>query len=143
MSPRVNMLGVFCEDIREEKQGTDSLIGIMPDNITIPGVPGIIPKIGVYLRCHISTDNKDIKLVSAKLVAVEGKEFPLGSFGETEIERERENAVARKAPLIGFIFRGVISPMPIPAYGQMALYGKVNDDDDFVCAVLNLMQQTP
>ena len=49
----VNVMALFCEDIREEKDGVVSLIGIIPDNVNVdvnmsalPSEPSAPPKIG-------------------------------------------------------------------------------------------------
>jgi hypothetical protein len=34
------VIGVFCEDAREEKSGQFSLIGLLPDNVNFSGSPG-------------------------------------------------------------------------------------------------------
>jgi hypothetical protein len=44
----VRAMGVFCDDIREEVQGMHSLVGIYPDNVNVPVVPRMMPKLGLY-----------------------------------------------------------------------------------------------
>jgi len=34
-----NCVGIFCEDIREEVGGTHTIVGVMPDNISVAGPP--------------------------------------------------------------------------------------------------------
>lgn len=48
---------VFAEDVREEKQGTISLIGILPDILAIPNMPSALPKIAIYTRIHVPVES--------------------------------------------------------------------------------------
>lgn len=48
----------FCEDIREEKSGLSTLIGVMPNNINTTDFPAVFPKIGLYTRINFSPDDE-------------------------------------------------------------------------------------
>src|SRR5262249_46522172 len=37
---------------RQEKSETDTLIGVMPDNLAVSQVPGMMPRLALYLRGH-------------------------------------------------------------------------------------------
>ena len=47
---------LFCEDIREEKTGLSTLIGVMPNNIETANFPIVFAKLGLYTRISFSAD---------------------------------------------------------------------------------------
>jgi hypothetical protein len=132
----VSVVGLFCEDIREEKFGSDILIGIMPDNLVVPAVPSALPKLGFYVRANIPV-NTAIKSISVKVKLIDGNEMELGRFDESMIEKDREGAIKKGAPILGLIFRAMVAPAHIPKYGRILILAKI-DDDEFVCGSLNV-----
>ncbi|MCB2060057.1 MAG: hypothetical protein R3E09_02485 [Novosphingobium sp.] len=52
----VSAIALFCDDIREEKTGQYSLIGVVGDNINVPDFPGAIPKFAIYVRINLPVD---------------------------------------------------------------------------------------
>ena len=50
-------IGIFCEDIRQEKSEQDTLIGILPDNVNVPSIPGMFPKLGLVVRMHFDVSS--------------------------------------------------------------------------------------
>ena len=51
---------ILCEDIRDERSGTETLVGVLPDNVAIRGPRGVMPKLAVYLRIQID-DAVDVR----------------------------------------------------------------------------------
>ena len=43
-------MAIFCEDIRQDTNGSHSLIGILGENMSVPHFPGMMPKLGLYVR---------------------------------------------------------------------------------------------
>lgn len=54
----LNAVALFCDDIREEKAGTHTLVGIYNDNVGVPTIPGGLPKLGIYVRVTFPIDIK-------------------------------------------------------------------------------------
>lgn len=50
----ISGFALFCEDIRNESGGSDSLIGVMPQGIIVPSFPFTAHKIGIYARLQVS-----------------------------------------------------------------------------------------
>lgn len=50
----ISGFALFCEDIRDEAGGSDSLIGVMPQGIIVPTFPFTAHKIGIYARLQVS-----------------------------------------------------------------------------------------
>ena len=122
-----NIVGLFCEDIREEKTG-HTLLGIFPDNMNVASLPGALPKLGIYIRCHIDP-LLEIKSLSAKLRFVDGEETQLASFDEATIKKTQADTREKGTPLAGFIMLAVAMMVQIKAAGRLLVIVNVGDTE--------------
>jgi hypothetical protein len=136
----LQVVGFFCEDIREEKSGQDTIIGILPDNLQVGPTPGMIPKLGLYVRFVLDRDSP-IKNISMRITAPGGQEMPMGEMDQI-IEQAKIEALTKEMPYAGLIAKAVISPFPVHAPGRIEAVVRV-DGVDRVCAVLNLVAGGP
>lgn len=111
----ISIVSLFCEDIREEKQNTDSLMGIMPDNLNVPG-PGAIPRMALYTRIHLNPAF-DPGRIHIRIVQANGEEVSLGDIEPHLVKKARDDAVAAGVPIAGVISRAVFGNFPIKAEG--------------------------
>jgi hypothetical protein len=90
-------IGLFCEDIREEKSGQLNLIGIMPDNLNIPATPAptdgkilqaMIPKLALYVRVHLEPED-DPGEVQISLIFPNGDVSNIASFPAELVEESK------------------------------------------------------
>jgi hypothetical protein len=126
--PRWDAIGFFCEDIRQETNGVETIIGVMPDNVAVEGA-GIMPKLGMYVRIHVTPDI-DVQGISASVDFFDGEHRQLiGAFSRDQIETEKENARNSGSSLIGFIIRGLLTPFPVPHLGPVRLKAKVGEEE--------------
>jgi hypothetical protein len=128
-------IGLFCEDVREEKTG-HSLIGIMPDNLRVSSVPGVLPKLGMYFRVHLDPA-ADAVAISSKVRFPDGTEHVLSTFDQGAVRATQEQSRSKGAPWVGFVMVAVASPLPIPAEGRICAVVTVGDED-IVCGALNV-----
>jgi hypothetical protein len=87
-----SFIGIFCEDIRDEVSSTYTLVGVLPDNIFIGGLPGMLPKLGVYIRIQLDEDANP-KTLKARVRIPGGAIFELADF-EQLIATAKEQAEA-------------------------------------------------
>jgi hypothetical protein len=137
----VNVVTLFCEDVRQEIAGTDTIVGVMPDNVVVPQIPSLFPKLAIYSRVHIPTDMV-IKSISVKVKMLDGRISLLGTFDERQILKEQNNGRATNSPLVGFIFRAVLSPAPIVQHGRITVTATI-DDQEIVGGSLNVQKDQP
>jgi hypothetical protein len=135
-------VAVFCEDIREEKSGQDSIIGTLPDNMNIPTaiVPGqqaLLPKFGCYLRMNLDPQDKP-KELSVRLVDAQGATITAGGWEQNVLDKAFSDAIANKMPVVGLIFKVIAAPFPIVAAGQITAIAVVNGTD-YVAGALNII----
>jgi hypothetical protein len=127
-------IGLFCEDIREEKSGKFILIGLYTDNVNVTSIPGVFSKLAIYVRIHLNPAF-DIREMTLVIRAPGQQEMNIGDFDPAIIEEQRKKGTV--APHIGLILQAVVSPFPVQAAGTIAAILKVNGEEKTV-AVLNV-----
>ena len=131
-------IGIFCEDLREERNGQEIIVGTMPDNIAVGQMPALLPKLGLYIRIHLYPA-ASIKFISTKIRFPDKSELQLGSFNQSVIEDAQMRAQDAGAPVTGLISRGVLSPLNLPMAGRVLAIVEV-DGQELVCAALNVSE---
>lgn len=58
MAKNANAITFFCEDIREEKSGQTSLIGVFDDVVRVETLPTVVPKIVIMAMLSVSTSEE-------------------------------------------------------------------------------------
>src|SRR4051794_5934383 len=99
--PEWSAIALFCEDIREEKTGQDTLIGILPDNVRVPSFPGAMPKVCVYLRINLPRDTA-IRRAKSRLDLPDGTSFAMANLDEV-LDQAKQGATTHDTPYLGLI----------------------------------------
>jgi hypothetical protein len=129
----VNCIGLFCEDIREEKNGAFTIIGIMPDNVTTEVVnvaptgearPGahvtMMSKICIYTRINFDPAI-DLPEGELRLVPVPGDAIQLGKIDRAVIEKAKKEAKDMGHFMAGIVLRAEMGGYPIPPKGALKM----------------------
>ncbi|MGP3661482.1 DUF6941 family protein [Burkholderia gladioli] len=127
---------VYCEDIRFEKSGQTSIIGVLPAAIGIPSFPHVIPKLGIWLRVRVERGSR---IGSAKLqvVADSGKaladmEISEQDFANQLSEIEKVGLLPGEAESVEIGINCIISPVVFD--GETAIRTKlVIDGEEYTC----------
>lgn len=130
MTPEWSAIAIFCEDIREEKSGQDTLVGILPDNLRVASVPGMMPKLAVYVRIHVLRAAR-VREVNVRLEMLDGTFAPVNDLTEV-LARD-----AGTSESIGLLAKTLISPFPVTATGRVKAIATV-DGTDYVCGSLTI-----
>jgi hypothetical protein len=125
----LNVMALFCEDIREEKKDIFTLIGIMPDTINIgdpvgapapPEATRILTRLCAYIRINFDPDfdlgNPDIKLVLPN-----DEIIPLGTIESDVVHKAQSEAKAKGNRLAGVISRVALSGFRPPTDGVVSI----------------------
>jgi hypothetical protein len=128
---------LFCEDIREERSGQDTIIGVMPDNLTVSPLPGAIPRLGVYFRIQLEKDDNP-QSIKLKLRVPGGLELTMGSL-DGLIVQAKADAEKNGIPFAGLIARAVLSPVPISSPGRIEAIAEI-DGAEYVCGAMNVQR---
>lgn len=109
----ISGIALFSEDVRREMDNLVTVVGVMPDNLEVPGFPGALAKLALYARIHIDIDFDPNPL--RLHIAVNGtKSFEITSFEADLVNRTREDARDKQNPYAGLLAHSVFSPFPVP-----------------------------
>lgn len=138
---------IFCEDIREEKTGQDTIVGTFLDNLNLAGAPpptviatAVLPKLGIYLRINLPSDRDQPKSVSARVLNANGDVITKTTWSLDTIEKAFQDTRANRLPVVGLLMKFVASPMPISA-GRIVSIVTI-DGVDQVAGTLNVVFPT-
>ena len=112
--PDISIVGFFCEDIREEVQGQMSLVGVFPDRLNVPAIPGQMPKISFYVRVHVrnGVDVSGLTAVAQLPGLAEVSLPPIEKRVVDEAGKDTEDL-----DFYGIILHGTIAPFPVQEAG--------------------------
>jgi hypothetical protein len=139
-----SVIGLFCEDIREEKTGTCSLVGIMPDNATVPVSPPegqivMVPRLALYARIHFDPDNQ-LERIQFDVIVPDGTVISLGVIDQSVIDRAREDAKKQKSPLAGIVTRVIMGPLPLKKLGRLIAKLTIGKQE-YIAAAVNFTSE--
>jgi hypothetical protein len=140
MSAPLNVVGLFCEDVREEKTG-HTVIGILPDNMNVSALPGALPRLGIYIRCHVDP-SAEIGAISGKLRFADGEEIHLATFDETAVKKTQAETRDKGTPLAGFIMVAVAMMVQIKVAGSISAFVNIGGAE-ILAASLNIQVDHP
>lgn len=134
----INCTALFCESIREEKSGQDTIVGILPDNIAVPSFPGIFASLSVYVRITFEPTEKPASL-AIELLNVDDTQLADLIFDQSLIDNATSDTLKEGNPFVSLIGRMGVGNIPIPAPGRMRLYSVLSGERRLIAA-LNVKQ---
>jgi hypothetical protein len=140
-----NIMALFCEDIREEKNDIVTLVGVLPDTLNVVSTSNsdsvsILSKLCIYIRINFDPE-LDIGEPAVRLLLPEGEVLSLGNIGAEIVSKARTQAKEKGNPLAGVITRVVLAPFRPPRGGVVILEVVLNSVAHIVGA-LNFIVQT-
>jgi hypothetical protein len=117
MSDNISVVALFCSDVREEKAGTVTIVGVFPDNMNVSKVPAALPKLCVYVRMHVHVDFDPGPLFTR--IVMDGQEVSRSDVQDELIQTTRAKGKAMGRSFIGLISTFAMSPLPIAKAGQI------------------------
>jgi hypothetical protein len=142
----VSAVCLFCEDIRAEKSGQDTIVGTLPDNLLAqpasppsPNVKPFLPRVGVYLRVHLDAERDIPKEISAKILSTDGQIVAQSKWERAVVEKSFADSKTNHMPLVGLIFKAVASPFPITIEGGKVTAVVIVDGVEYIAGALNVV----
>lgn len=123
---QVSVITIFCEDVRQEKTGSEILIGVMPANVNLTKIPGNFAKLAIYTRIAFLVEFNPGPIEIVISTPWDG-EKTLTILDEAFVSKAISDANASNGPLVGLISRAVSAPFSVPAAGQVKIYAKFGD----------------
>ena len=133
----ISAVALFCQDIREEKAGTVSIIGVFTDNITVQKVPFAFPQMAIYTRINFPVSEEPPRIIAMRIVFADGREIDLATFDAELIQKARSESVAKGSAKAGLVATAAMAPVPIAQAGRINVIAKI-DGQDSVCGTLNV-----
>jgi hypothetical protein len=142
----LSIVGLFCEDIREETGNVFTLIGLMPDNIIVEGPPvpgerrsistsrGFLSKLCVFVRANFDPDDA-IGEIKLSVVLPDEQELSIGGATIEVIERAKREAKDNGSPLAGLIMRAVLGAFKLPKAGLVRLEATIGPERRLLAAL--------
>lgn len=142
---RISAIALFCDDIRHEASGEFSLMGVHPDTMLVPGVPGMLPKLAIYMRAHVPLD---VRFDTMHLYIKEpgGARRLCGQFEADMIEGAQQQATDAGLRFAGLINVVVASPFLIEQPGKYAVeldYDGVTQEMGALTVAVDTSNDTP
>src|SRR5215471_2264546 len=128
------IVALFCEDIRIEKSETVTIVGVLPDNAAVPGLPGMFPKLGVYVRANFPVDAAPSSFRLRLEFPWEGTPPTFGALDASAIAGAVAKAKGAGNPTVGLITMGVFAPFSVQAAGQVRAIVVIDDDEEGMLA---------
>lgn len=129
-------IALFCQDIREEKAGTVTIVGIFPDNISVAKIPFVFPKMAIYARLSFTFAEKPNE-IALRLVAADGSETQLSVFDKDILRKGREEGQLRGGVHAGYVGTAILAPFFVAQAGRMNVVARI-DDVDTICGTFNI-----
>ncbi len=128
-----SVVGVFCEDLREERSGQPILISVFPDTVEVPMIPIVMPKLGLYIRIHLDAGSQPPKTITSKVISSDGSELVLPSWTEDVITKGFDDAKTNAIPLVGLLLNAVLSPFPVNKPGLIVAKILIDGNEYIAC----------
>lgn len=143
---KFNIVALFCQDIREEKNDVVSLIGILSDNIqtpkVIPDEQGVVlsslrqlSSLHIYLRINFDPDF-DLPEANMRVILPTDEVIEVGKIPADVIAQARSQAKETGLPLAGVISRLGIGNFALPKPGLLR-FEVVLGDESHLAGMLN------
>lgn len=121
-------LALFCDSVRRERGGSDTIVGVLPDNMNIKETPAVLPRLSLYIRLQFDPD-ADVNPVSLFLRTPDGEMISLGVLAPEVFDRARRQAKENAKPYAGMIARTEMAPFQVIRPGRIDAIVKTATDE--------------
>ena len=133
----VSVVGFFCDDVRQEKSNTVTLVGVYPDNISVQEIPFVFARLCAYVRSHLGPDFKPARIVTT-LLSASGEELNKNEAAEEVVAEVLRKVRAEGKPYGGLIATLTMVPMPATQPGRLRVLVSIADKE-YTATALNVM----
>ena len=112
---------IFCDDIREEKGGKNSYMGMYNGTLLVPELPTVIPRLALGVHYHERPGESDLP-VKLKIILSWDEGNPLEIDLPTEHMRSQPvppYVDQNDDPLVGFLANFQIANLNVPGEGRI------------------------
>jgi hypothetical protein len=138
----ITTIALFCDDIRQESAGTTTLVGVYPDSLSLPKMPGVLAKLSVYCRIHVRADYKPGRIVTRLLMPGSDDDVPSSPADEKIVNGALDKARAESKPYAGLITTFAIVGLRLREPGRMRVI-VTEGEREYTAAILDLKLVPP
>ncbi len=117
---RISAIVLFADDIREEKDGRHSIMGIFGDNVLVPSFPGALSKLGMYVRIHIPAD-MEVPHLKLFITMPDGTRSIVNDVSKEIIDKSLTDAKRDKNRIASIYSVLISSPFGISGAGRISI----------------------
>jgi hypothetical protein len=137
----VSVVALFCDDIRQEKNGTVTIVGVYPDNVNVASIPGSLLKLGVYLRIHLAPTFDPVP-ITTWMELPDGKEIHKDEIDSKLLRESLDKVNKNSGPYAGVIASFVLGNFAIPAAGRLKAMVQIGEKK-IIAGALNIKVSAP
>ena len=121
-----NTIAIFCEDVRPEVSGQESIVGIFGDGLSVSSVPGFMPKLSIYIRFN-AVSGFELGSLSFKMLSPNGNVLFENIVGKDVISRAIEESAAANMATVGIKTYSTFAPFQINEVGTFSVIASINE----------------
>lgn len=122
----ISAIVLFCDDFRQDVNGTFMLIGVVPDGMMVPAFPATLPKLAIFARLNVPTTFVP-RRIQLRLTGPGIADASVGDFSSETIQTGIEHAQQNGAPFLGLMGVLVQSPLSISYEGHLTVKMIIDD----------------
>jgi hypothetical protein len=124
-----SILCLFCEDVRAEKSDTATIVGVFPDNIAVPSLPGAFGKLSLYVRGAFPLDKRPASFSVRLEFPWEPKVLNIGEVAADTIGTSFKQAKEQGNDAAGLIVWATLTGFPIRQAGRIKAIATIGKAD--------------
>lgn len=130
----VNAFAIFCEDVRREAQGRNTIIGVMPDTVRVPSFPGEMRRLALYIRLRLNIEASYespifIRVTSSPEEVLLDDHEPIP---KEVVERSVSGAKQRGVPFGTIFARFELTPVSLQGPVKLTATLEFNDEQEVI-----------
>jgi hypothetical protein len=129
---------LFCDSVRDETTSTQTIVGVLPDNLNIPKVPAAVPRLTLYVRIMLDPA-RDPGPMALWLIFPDGQERTLQTFEAGVVNEARTRAQESNMPYAGLLSNITFPNFPVLQYGRVKAVLRVGDEE-ILCGALTFRE---
>jgi hypothetical protein len=139
--PKVIPVALFCDNIIDAKDGTQTLVGIFPDKLGVASVPSAMARLAIYFRILVDPA-EDPGPLEILLLFPNGEEKSLQKFDPVFVDSARKRARDEGLPYAGLLTNALIPHFPVLEFGRLSALVSI-DGEKVVCGAVNFVLGNP
>ncbi len=130
----IAIVGMFCEDIREDAGGLHTLVNLYPDAVTLPSFPNVLGSLGFYVRTSFDSQLA-LEPIDIVLRMPGQDDVLLTSIDAKIIQQAKAEARREELPFATIISMALASDFPVEAPVRVRAIA-IADSAEILCGTI-------